>query len=67
MQMLASLDTCCAPSSLGWGGGGARLYLQDEVSVRSQPQVQVLVVQVFSESRQELVLPADVGGQDEGA
>lgn len=43
------------------------LYLQDEVSVRGQPQVQVLVVQVFSESRQKLVLPADVGGQDEGA
>lgn len=45
----------------------ALLYLQDEVSVCSQPQVQVLVVQVFSESGQELVLPADVGGQDEGA
>lgn len=40
--------------------------LQDEVPVGRQLQVQVLVVQMLSEGQQELVLPADVCGEDEG-
>lgn len=34
--------------------------------MRRQLQVQVPVVQMFSEAQQELVLPADVCGEDEG-
>lgn len=34
--------------------------------MRRQLQVQVPLVQMFSEAQQELVLPADVGGEDEG-
>lgn len=54
----------------GWhpavhGGGAA--YLQHKVSVWGQLEVQVLVVQMFSEGQQELILPADVCSQDERA
>lgn len=43
------------------------VYLQHKVPVWSQLKVQVLVVQMFSEGQQELVLPADVCGQDQRA
>lgn len=48
--------------SCGWAA-----YLQYEVPVWGELKVKVLVVQMFSEGRQELVLPADVCGQDERA
>lgn len=41
--------------------------LQDKVSVRCLLEIQALVVQVLSEGGQELILSADVCGQDEGA
>lgn len=43
------------------------LYLQYKVPVWSKLEVQVLVVQMFSEGQQELILPANVCGQDERA
>lgn len=49
------------------GEVGVRVYLQDKVPVWSQLEVQVLVVQMFSEGQQELILPADVCSQDERA
>jgi len=48
-------------------GGCAAVYLQYKVPVGGQLKVQVLVIQMFSEGRQELVLPADVRSEDEGA
>lgn len=47
-------------------GGANAQHLQDEVPVWGELQVQVSVVQMFSEGQQELVLPADVCGEDEG-
>ena len=46
---------------------GWMMHLQHEVSVWSLLKVQVLVVQMFSERQQELILPADVCSQDERA
>lgn len=47
--------------------GGEFVHLQNKVSVWRLSKVQVLVVQMLSEGQQELVLPADVSGQDERA
>lgn len=47
--------------------GQCAVYLQYKVPVWSQLEVQVLVVQMFSEGQQELILPADVCSQDERA